>query len=60
MSGLSVGADVLLSGVLVGNVAAIKFPNFNNGSPEVARDITVVLKVSRRSLDLIRITIIEN
>lgn len=54
VAGLAVGADVLLSGVLVGNVSAIKFPIIVKDLPGLSRDITVSMKISKRYMEWIR------
>lgn len=53
VAGLAVGADVLLSGVVVGNVKAIKFPPLDKAQ-ESSKDVTVVMAISERSMAWIR------
>lgn len=52
VAGLAVGADVLLSGVVVGNVKAIKFPALD--AEQASRDVTVVMSISQRAMAWIR------
>lgn len=54
VAGLAVGADVMLAGVLVGNVSAIKFPMLTKDMPGLARDITVTMKISKRYIEWVR------
>lgn len=54
VAGLAVGADVMLAGVLVGNVSAIKFPMLSKDMPGLTRDITVTMKISKRYMEWVR------
>lgn len=48
--GLSVGADVMLAGVLVGYVDQIGFPNFKDQNTDTAGKINVVLRIPKDKL----------
>lgn len=54
VAGLAVGADVMLAGVIVGNVSAIRFPALVKDMPGLVRDITVTMKISKRYFEWIR------
>lgn len=54
VAGLSVGADVMLSGVVVGYVGQINFPLLRKDTPQSLKDITVVLRISKSSMEWIR------
>lgn len=54
VAGLAVGADVMLAGVVVGNVSSIKFPVLLAEMPGMSRDVTVVIGISKRYMSLIR------
>ena len=54
VAGLAVGADVMLAGVAVGYVSAITFPKLNKDMPGLLRDITITMKITKRTLDWIR------
>ncbi len=54
VAGLALGADVMLSGVVVGHVSKIKFPLLRPDTPGLSRDITVVMGVSKDAMELIR------
>ncbi len=54
VAGLAVGADVMLSGVVVGHVGAIKFPILRPDLPGMSRDVTVVMEISKRAMGWIR------
>ena len=53
--GLSVGADVMLAGVLVGYVDQIDFPGFVEPKPGTAGKIKVILRIPRDKLHWIRL-----
>lgn len=53
VAGLSVGANVMLGGVVVGHVSSISFPSFNEGSLET-KDITVKMEISKSAMEWIR------
>jgi phospholipid/cholesterol/gamma-HCH transport system substrate-binding protein len=54
VAGLAMGADVMLSGVAIGYVSAIKFPKLNKDMPGLIRDITITMKITATALDWIR------
>lgn len=54
VAGLAVGADVMLAGVVVGHVSAIKFPILKPDLPGLSRDVTVVIGISKRAMAWIR------
>lgn len=54
VAGLALGADVMLSGVVIGHVSKIKFPKLRPDTPGLLRDITVVMEVSQSATDWIR------
>lgn len=54
VAGLSVGADVMLAGVVVGHVSSIRFPILKQSVPGLSRDVTVVMDVSERAISWIR------
>jgi phospholipid/cholesterol/gamma-HCH transport system substrate-binding protein len=54
VAGLAIGADVMLSGVVVGHVSAIKFPVLNPDMPGLSRDVTVVMEISKRAMAWVR------
>lgn len=54
VAGLAVGADVMLAGVVVGHVSAIRFPILKPDMPGLLRDVTVVMEVSKRDMAWIR------
>jgi phospholipid/cholesterol/gamma-HCH transport system substrate-binding protein len=54
VAGLKVGAQVLLSGVDVGHVAAIEFPRLEDTADKATRHITVEMRVSEKVLSRIR------
>lgn len=54
VAGLALGADVMLSGVVVGHVGKIKFPLLRPDAPGLSRDITVVMEISNTAMDWIR------
>lgn len=54
VAGLAVGADVMLAGVVVGHVSAIKFPILRPDVPGMTRDVTVVLDISKSAMEWIR------
>lgn len=54
VAGLAIGADVMLSGVVVGHVSSIKFPILNPDMPGLSRDVTVVMEISKRDMAWIR------
>ncbi|MEI6805621.1 MAG: MlaD family protein [Myxococcaceae bacterium] len=52
--GLSVGADVMLAGVLVGYVEQIGFPEFKDRNEKTAGKIKVVLRIPQEKLPWLR------
>ncbi len=54
VAGLALGADVMLSGVVVGHVSKIKFPLLRSDAPGMSRDITIVMEVAKSAMDWIR------
>lgn len=54
VAGLALGADVMLSGVVVGHVGAIRFPVLKSDMPGLSRDVTVVMEISKRYMPWIR------
>ncbi|MES2503451.1 MAG: MlaD family protein [Myxococcota bacterium] len=52
--GLSVGADVMLAGVLVGYVEKIGFPSFDDKNPSTAGKIQVLLSIPEDKLNWVR------
>lgn len=54
VAGLAVGADVMLSGVVVGHVSAIQFPKLSAEMPGLSRDVTIVMDISKRAMEWIR------
>lgn len=54
VAGLSVGADVVLAGVLVGYVDHIGFPSFDDKHPDTSGKIKVVLRVPYNKLPWLR------
>lgn len=54
VAGLALGADVMLSGVVVGHVSKIKFPLMRADAPGLSRDITIVMEISKSAMDWIR------
>jgi phospholipid/cholesterol/gamma-HCH transport system substrate-binding protein len=54
VAGLAVGADVMLAGVVVGHVSAIKFPVLRADLPGMSKDVTVVMEISKRDMAWIR------
>ncbi|MCA9507176.1 MAG: MCE family protein [Myxococcales bacterium] len=54
VAGLALGADVMLSGVVVGHVSKIRFPLLRSDAPGLSRDITVVMEISKSAMDWIR------
>lgn len=52
--GLSVGADVMLAGVLVGYVDRIGFPGFDEQNPSMAGKIKVVMRIPQEKLPWVR------
>lgn len=54
VAGLAVGADVMLAGVVVGHVSAIRFPKLRPDKPGLLRDVTIVMDISKRHMAWIR------
>lgn len=54
VAGLAVGADVMLSGVVVGHVSEVKFPILRTDMPENLRDIIIVMRISHNAMEWIR------
>jgi phospholipid/cholesterol/gamma-HCH transport system substrate-binding protein len=54
VAGLAVGADVMVAGVVVGHVSAIRFPVLRPDMPGLTRDVTVVMSISKRTMHLIK------
>ncbi len=54
VAGLAVGADVMLAGVVVGHVSAIRFPVLRADLPGMSRDVTIVMEISKRATSWIR------
>jgi phospholipid/cholesterol/gamma-HCH transport system substrate-binding protein len=54
VAGLSVGADVMLAGVLVGYVDQIGFPSFKDRNTQTAGKIKVVLRIPQDKLHWLR------
>ncbi len=53
VAGLAIGADVLLSGVVIGSVNKINFPNIELMQSN-SKDVTVILDISKKSIKWIR------
>jgi len=53
VAGLAIGADVLLSGVVIGSVNKIHFPNLELMESN-SKDVTVILDISKKSIKWIR------
>jgi len=54
VAGLAVGADVMLAGLVVGHVSAIRLPMIKPSMPGLTRDVTVIMEIAKGDLAWIR------
>ncbi len=54
VAGLAVGADVMLAGLVVGHVSAIRLPMISPEMPGLTRDVTVIMEIAKRDMAWIR------
>ncbi|HXW53204.1 MAG TPA: MlaD family protein [Myxococcota bacterium] len=54
VAGLAVGADVMLAGLVVGHVSAIKLPIMRPEMPGLSRDVTVIMEIAKRDMAWVR------